>query len=386
MADIFARRRTLPPYKDKDGNALSPRDRALARVEVLLREDLSPPADEDVGPTVEPCPVNPEEAAEIVRLSPPARPPAPLVRAGAPKPKPSAPVPPAAPSSPPLKTSFFHVLLQILILLFVLSWVFIVGIVVGRGHLWESGPVYDLVIWLEEKVGWEKAEEPPLVFVKESPDEADDEINWEDVRRQYGYSDELPETGGRGYPDDPAEVDADRLANSQWLSAAPALLNYDGPASGYQGPGDPPPDEESSEGADGPAMDAVPAADSARAVEPAPVVDSAPAAEPVQTVDSTPAPLPRPVAEETKIAPDTPVDAGEGRYAVQVASPYEESEAQRRVARLLSQSFPAYYYRTSSGRYPVRVGRFVTRAEADEAKRRLDSLGYTGHYISVLSN
>ena len=381
MAEIFTRRRTLPPYKD--GSGLSQRDQALARVEVLLREELLPPADEENGPAVAPEPVNPAEVVEVSRLPLPARPPG---KPAAPRPK--APAPAAAPTPPPSKTSPLHTLLQILILLFVLSWVFILGIVVGRGHLWESGPVYSLVLWLEQQANWNQAEEFPVVHVREPSAASEEEADWEDVRRQYGYSGEAAPGAGEEDdswpaivpyqgPDDPsgptggeAAGAEDSLTNSQWLSAAPSLLNYDGPAVGYQERDGLPAaeefDEDDSEEATAP---------TAGENQPAPAVEA---------LASALRPQPVPPAEPA--AAQALPGSADGKYAVQVASPHEEAEAQRRVEKLHSQGLPAYYYQTPGGRYPVRVGRFATQAEAAEAKARLDSLGYKGHYISTLTD
>jgi len=390
MADIFIRRRTLPPYND--GSDLSPRDQALARIEALLQEELlPPPVDEEAGPMIEPDPVNPEEVVEIAKLSLPAKPSTPIAASRS---VPSGPVSTPLPS--PSKTSPVHALLQALILLFVLCWVFILGIVVGRGHLWESGPVNEAVTWLEEKIGWNRADEPAIIFVQEPAAALDDEIDWEDVRRQYGYSDSHSEGDGEapesssiqpsyqepGMAADSLSVDAepssrdvsdesaDDLTNSQWLADASSLANYDGPSVGYLERGDSRPVEEfeADAGEEEPDL-STPDDDEPMSATPAPFV-------------SVPSRADEPEAKaESMIA-----DATEGKYAVQVASAYDEIEAQKRVEKLQSQGFPAYYYKTSGGRYPVRVGRFVTHAEANEAKIRLESLGYKGNYISTLTD
>ncbi|MDR3038526.1 MAG: SPOR domain-containing protein [Candidatus Adiutrix sp.] len=85
-------------------------------------------------------------------------------------------------------------------------------------------------------------------------------------------------------------------------------------------------------------------------------------------------------------APATGADrGGEGRFAVQIALAYDETEARRRVDKLQAQGFSAYFYRREDGhRFSVRVGRFQTRAEAENARRRLEEIGYKSPYLSEL--
>lgn len=81
---------------------------------------------------------------------------------------------PLAVEPPEKKTrlSVFSAVLQGAILIFVLTWVFLLGILIGRGHLWQAGLGHKLVIWVEQKAGWTSQAGPEIVLKKENqPDE-----------------------------------------------------------------------------------------------------------------------------------------------------------------------------------------------------------------------
>lgn len=383
MADILTRRRSIPPQNDLSG--LSPRDKVLARVEALLQEELLSPPETlgDISAEVEE--VNPDEIVEISRLVPPMRPAefsAKVVKAeSAVKAKLNPPT-----SSPQLeanksvssqrttKSSAFNVALQIFILLFVMGWVFILGIVVGRGHVWESGYIYDLVLWLEEQAGWASAEEPPSVFV--NPPLTDDELSWQDVRQDF---DHLNDSASN---QELALNDQENLTNSQWLAAAPSALNFDRTTIEVS---DIPSTEAVAEPIEAPSAveetqplvaEELPQVSEDQA--PPPVQVDAPGADPVSGM-----PTPPGAPAETSLASSAPGMAG-GKFAVQIVSAFDEAEANKRVEKLRGQGFPAYYYKTSTGRFPVRVGRFEARSEAAQAKEKLEALGYRGLYLSTL--
>lgn len=414
MADISNRRRISPPNKDDSG--LSQRDQDLARVEALLRDEFSPPLDDDAGPTVAPEPVRPEEAVEIARLPR-------LAKLPVRRPKVAGPVALTPVSEPPAarpKSSPVHIFLQILILLFVLAWVFILGIMVGRGHLGESGPIHGLVVWLEEKAGWTEPEEPPVVYVQEPAVEPDEGLDWEDVRRRPGYSAGLaagawaasksppavapPEKTGtdssaaESENQDQSAEDVSGDMNSQQLSATSSLVNYDDPAAGPKERGDLQLTEDRDEDAEAATGDDEPITLATTGVDgltphAATGDDELTPTAAIENDESTSPDATR--LDSPQFQQTDPAEAGaaleasgaaDGKYAVQVASPHDEADAQQRVEKLRSQGLPAYYYQTSAGRYPVRVGRFATRAEAGEAKDRLDSLGYKGLYVSTLTD
>lgn len=82
-------------------------------------------------------------------------------------------------------------------------------------------------------------------------------------------------------------------------------------------------------------------------------------------------------AEEEPAGPSGPL------FAVQAALAHDETEARKQAARLEAHGFTAYFYQ-DAGRFPVRVGPFPTRSEAEEHRRRLENLGYKGSYVSQL--
>jgi cell division septation protein DedD len=70
-------------------------------------------------------------------------------------------------------------------------------------------------------------------------------------------------------------------------------------------------------------------------------------------------------------------------FAVQAAQAGNETEARNLVAKLEAQGFTAYFYQAGR-RFPVRVGPFSAKAQAEEMRLRLEALGYKGPYISEL--
>jgi cell division septation protein DedD len=88
-------------------------------------------------------------------------------------------------------------------------------------------------------------------------------------------------------------------------------------------------------------------------------------------------------AEETRYWPNPP--RGEGAYAVQIAAPADEAEARSLTEKYRLLGFEAYYYEKSPTRFPVRVGRFDQKDEADAVKIRLESAGAKDPYVSKLN-
>ncbi|MDR0882367.1 MAG: SPOR domain-containing protein [Candidatus Adiutrix sp.] len=338
-------------------NALSRRDQTLARLEKLLSEQFLPPPEEETAEEASPAElVDLEEAVEGGRL--PTRPRS--ARPGA-RPRANSKNQPSEPVQKHL--SFFSALLQALIMIFVLAWVFLLGVMVGREHLWQAGPGHDLVTWLEEKAGW--AAKPGPTIVLDPPDPADPLAEPEAAPGTAEAENALPVWNwpppAEAPPPDNNAAGAEPLAEAE---AQPAATADQPDEENYWPPAIEPPPEGGGEAAAGYSPP-----DDLDGQGPATPATAVPVAEPGQPADL--------IGE-----PD-----GAGKFAVQVAAAFNEDEAQAKVNRLIRQGFNAYYYKADkNGRYPVRVGRFATSQDADAAKVRLEQLGYSGPYVSKISN
>lgn len=132
----------------------------------------------------------------------------------------------------------------------------------------------------------------------------------------------------------------------------------------------------------------------AQAVTPTPTPTEEPStkAEAKEPVGETPKPEAKVEPRPEKAQPTQPVaeaptapPAGEGRYTVQVSSWTSPEEANRVVARLNNAGFEAYVVKASvKGRiwYRVRVGRFATTAEAQEAASKLRAVSENGVWVA----
>jgi cell division septation protein DedD len=76
---------------------------------------------------------------------------------------------------------------------------------------------------------------------------------------------------------------------------------------------------------------------------------------------------------------------GSGKFTVQLASPTDRDEARRLVESWQKKGFQAYYY-PSGSRFPVRSGRFETEAEAFKAKEGMEAAGARNPYVSKLND
>jgi cell division septation protein DedD len=102
-------------------------------------------------------------------------------------------------------------------------------------------------------------------------------------------------------------------------------------------------------------------------------------------VKLAPQPVPqKPIIDETEYWPAKP--KGFGSFTIQVASALSQTEAKNLVSRFKAKGFEAYYYLASNGRFPVRVNRYDTMAEAESDKSRLEEAGAKNPYISRLNN
>ena len=413
-----AKRRTFPPFDEKSG--LSPRDQALKRIDRLLSEQLITPFPEDGPETPDKIePINLDEVMEAGRgAAEPARRPS-SVSAGPGRLQSAQVIEPPKP-----RLSAFSVILQGSLLIFVLAWVFLLGVLIGRGHLLESGAGHELIVWIEEKAGWGTLPEPQIVAdssdgqtapVQETAPAAVPAANTdpaggitataeeEEAEETYpvwnwpGWEPPTLEAVNEIEPL-PAETRVASAARSVGLEADSITA---GPTSWAAEPIPPASQSQPPAAGESEVQETVPEAQPQ--AEARPSIWSAP--EPVATAEAPAAapveenypPATEPVEEEeddeipasmSPLAP-APLDGpapGMGKFAVQVALAFDEEEAQRRVGRLESQGFTAYFYKNPNGRYPVRVGHFATRQDADTAKIRLEQLGYSGPYVSSLSN
>ncbi|MDR1872764.1 MAG: SPOR domain-containing protein [Deltaproteobacteria bacterium] len=100
---------------------------------------------------------------------------------------------------------------------------------------------------------------------------------------------------------------------------------------------------------------------------------------------ATPSTANKAKAPEVEVAywPDKP--AGEGLYTVQIALARTEKEAKSIVEAFKKRDFPAYYYEKDKTRFPVRVGRYMTPTEAEVAKIKLSKSGASSPYVSKLN-
>ena len=88
---------------------------------------------------------------------------------------------------------------------------------------------------------------------------------------------------------------------------------------------------------------------------------------------------PEAIPEALPEAAEEPLQIGP-LFSVQVLTARGDREAQRQVDWLTAHGFTAYFS-PEGPLFPVRVGPFPTRAEAEEHGRRLETLGYQDPYV-----
>ncbi|MDR1043816.1 MAG: SPOR domain-containing protein [Candidatus Adiutrix sp.] len=412
------RRLNFPPYDETSG--LSQRDQTLERVEEILSEQFIPPFPEESVDELSPDLVDPSEVMEEGRI---------VTSGGGPAALPAR-RPSAAPAVGRPKTSLIHTIVQVLILLFVLGWVFILGVVAGRGNFLQSGWGRDLVVWVEDLAGFGARSEPevvleqdpgqPTTVAAEAPGAPASEapIPPPPIPRsmapvpsepyesdEFDYTPPPPETDLNAEGQSPAAEDEEPYPVWNWPGWTPPPLDSEGAgesgsldqASRAQARVNLPAAESISAGS---GRWAVPNSSSGAPAAsffeeenypPALAADEgqtlAEGAEPEFDDEYyPPAVLPGAGEAEDSQSMLSP-SSGEGKFAVQVDLVFSEEEARRRVARLEQQGFTAYFYENAATkRWPVRVGHFATRQDADAAKVRLETLGYKEPYVSSLGN
>ena len=241
--------------------------------------------------------------------------------------------------------SFFHHLLQIFCILFVLVWVFILGILVGRGGLWQSLPFQQAILWIEGKVHLN----PPKVELAQ---------NVEIPTNEPGP---LPSSEPSSLPEE-AMISPANLPTAYYSQNPESLAELERQAQ----------EKAQAEAAKPSNSSAVPLPPPLATPEPDVAASTEPAVLPPSTI-----PPPPQVALENS--------ARIGRFAVQTASPKSEVEAIAMQNKLEEQGFLVYYYQTQAGHFPVRVGPYATKSEADAARQKLIQFGYSDPYISTLS-
>ncbi len=94
---------------------------------------------------------------------------------------------------------------------------------------------------------------------------------------------------------------------------------------------------------------------------------------------------PRKPAESA--APPAPATSGKGgKFAVQIAAPASEKAARELADRLKKAGFTAYTEKVETkdgARHRVRVGPYATREDAEKARARLKSQGFSGNLVAA---
>lgn len=381
--------KTQPPEEAAD--ARLPRDPALARVKDLLSEDfvlLDNEGEDETEFPRERESLSPEPVVRLVDLDDvvEVERPAPTERrlpkwaeeslsasAVANKQKSLPGSAGLSPSIPPMETQspkpnkIIHSFFQAFIVVFVLTWVFILGILIGRGHLWEAGPGHALVVWLEEKAGWQPSVQPEVIL-------KDNGVT------RFPY--EPPPSGQQSRSSASSNPFDDLVVTEEYVLEDGRVTTARRPTSMPSGGP-----------VNSPASTAVVPPSNGRSSIAAPRLPESPlysnrnnasSPSPAASGQQQPAGTSAQTGSQPANGNNAAVEEQDGKFAVQVTLAFNEEEAEKRLARLKEQGFPAYYYQNASGRFPVRVGRFENYEDAEKAKTRLEELGYTRPYISRL--
>ncbi|MDR2141989.1 MAG: SPOR domain-containing protein [Deltaproteobacteria bacterium] len=213
--------------------------------------------------------------------------------------------------------------------LFFLVWVFVLGVLVGRGSLWDypgSPPLNPVA----------PAGQPPKAIVEKTPAPS---LEPPLLATALPAQASVAQASVAQLP--LAQTPAPHTPTPQ--SSAPALVKPH-----LAAPISPEP------------------------AQPEPVRTPAPAA-PTPSVDS----------DQEKFWPDKP--QAQGLFTVQIAAAKSAEEARQIVTRFQKLNFEAYFYEKRPGLFPVRVGRYQTQQEAEAAKKRLALVGARLPYVSRLN-
>ena len=262
-------------------------------------------------------------------------------------------------------------------ILFLLVWVFALGVMVGRGTIFQNEFFKNIVAKLP---GDQTQIQPPAVeVVVDSPDGPAPETGISES--ELTFYDTLPQVKSETMPGPEPETEAE--SNGAEAEEPPAAeTKPPSPAAGHE-----------------------PAGESAsRSPNPNRAAGSPPeetsrvkreAAENTSTRSNTEPARPAPsTGQSPRTAPparsDTPRPTTGGRnYTIQVAAAPNVAQAEKEAAQLRKQGYDAYYYQVEfKGRkyYRIRVGRFTTRDQAQNTLNNLNKTGRQGMFISDLSN
>jgi cell division septation protein DedD len=252
-----------------------------------------------------------------------------------------------------------------------LVWVFILGVLVGRGSLWDNTN--------DPNASIAGARQPTVTVVTE-PAPAEPKAAPSNQRLAQGIS-----------PKAAAPPSAPLLAPSAQGELSPAkfaLAAENSAPEEFSFASEPLPEPELAleselESEFESELESQPTAELASELEsePATVPAATPAPrEPAR--EATPKPAPQ-VAEATAYWPAQP--EGQGFYTVQIAAAKSAEEAKRIAENFQKRNFGAYYYEKSPKHFPVRVGRYKTEGEAEAAKKILAKAGAAAPYVSRLN-
>ena len=224
-----------------------------------------------------------------------------------------------------------------------LVWVFVLGIIVGRGTIFQSSTFQEL----EKKLALqEQKKDAPLIETPDQPAQPDAGTTEPELTFYQALSTPEPDPN-RGLPDPPAPPRPERLQVSEEVQPRP------------EAPSEPMPREET---------------------EPD-VVAQTPGNVVVTSGVKT-------VAQENSEAPPPQRKSGEN-FTIQVAAAKNIKDAEAAVKKLLAQGFDAYFYQVElKGRkyFRVRVGRYATVADAKIVMEKLAEKGHSNMFISALTD
>ena len=350
-------------YEDKAPVSLTPRDQVLSRVERILAEQFIVPfpGDDDFNDIGMVEMINLEAIVEVAKIPPVVRPARKRLAASTKTARSfsegdSINVAELTAEEQVLekevqpvseKISLTAALGQLFIVGFIISCVFIFGILVGRGHIWESGAGYDLVTWVETKAGWS---------ANATSDGAAPEVV--EVTKPAVVA--LKNVKPIGAPPAKEVVAPSNQSLARASVVAKASQDWDG-ANWFK-------------------------KDAAANISRETLVFQG---ESPSTVEAQKTLAPAPVVNK-KVTPPvvaavTPASNG-GKFAVQVAMVPDEVQAKKGMEKLESQGFTAYYYRHTNGWWALRVGYFSSYQAAGGAQAKLTQLGYNSPYISRMNN